>query len=314
MEYKDYYQILGVGKKASKDEIKKQYRKLARKYHPDINSRDKEAAKKFAEVSEAHEVLGDNEKRKKYDTLGSDWQRYQQSGGAEDFDWSRYASRGDGGSRTYAYYGGDWDDIFRGGGFSDFFTSIFGGEFGGGFGEPRRQRRNFASPGQDIHAELSIALEEAYAGTAKVISLDGQGMRISLKPGLKDGQTLRLGGKGSSGINKGPKGDLYITIRIDPHPLYKREGDNLFMETSVSVYKAMLGGDQDIQTLSGTFKLKIPPGIQNGTTFRLKGRGFPVYGKKGIKGDLLVKAFIKIPEHLSEQEKELVKKLSALRE
>ena len=236
-----------------------------------------------------------------------------QTGGAGDFDWSRYASRGDGGNRTYSYYEGGWDDIFGEGGFSDFFNSIFGGGFSSGFGEPKGRRRNVASPGQDIHAELSITLEEAYAGTVKVISLDGQSMRISLKPGLKDSQTLRLGGKGSFGVNGGPKGDLYITIRIDPHPLYRREGDNLFMETSVSVYKAMLGGDQDVRTLSGTFKLKIPPGTQNGTMFRLKGRGFPVYGKKGIKGDLLVKVFITIPEHLSEQEKGLVKKLAALR-
>jgi curved DNA-binding protein len=333
MEYKDYYKTLGVDKNASKDEIKKAYRKLARKYHPDVNPNDSEAAKKFSDISEAQEVLTDDEKRKKYDQLGADWQRYQNTGGTGDFDWSRYAAGGasPGGGQTY-YYNGDWEDLFggTGGGFSDFFQNIFGG-FGGSasgesfsgspFGGSSTRRSSgggfggagFAFQGQDLSAELTISLEEAYTGCMRVIDVGGKKMRITLDPGIKDGQTIKLKGKGGAGAQGGPAGDLYITIRVTLHPDYRREGNDLFQEVPVSVYTAMLGGSLDVQSLGGKLKLKVPPETQSGTTFRLKGRGFPVYGKKGHFGDLYVKVIIQVPKNLRQEEKDLIRQLAAMR-
>ena len=317
MEYRDYYKILGVDKNAGKDEIKKAYRKLARKFHPDTNPNDKEAAKKFSEINEAHEVLSDDEKRKKYDQLGADWQRYQQSGGSEGFDWSKYSTAGPGASPGggWTYYTGDFEDIFGegAGGFSDFFKNIFGG-FGGGFAEDLGGFGSGASiKGQDLSAEISISMEEAFRGCTRIIELAGKKMRINLDQGIRDGQTIRLKGKGGAGGQGGPAGDLYITIRVSDHPDYRREGDDLYKDVPVEVYTAMLGGEQEIDTISGKYKLKIPPGTDSGTTFRLKGRGFPKYGDKGAKGDLYVKAVIHVPKNLNSEEKELVCKLASMR-
>lgn len=317
MEYKDYYKILGVDKSASKDEIKKAYRKLARKYHPDVNPNDKETAQKFAEISEAHEVLSDDENRKKYDELGADWQRYQNTEGPQDFDWSKYAGGGTspGGGHTYYYSGtgGDWQDIFEDDGdpFSDFFKNIFGGGsqrsrgFGGG---------GFAFKGQDLTAELTISLNEAYSGCTRIITVDGKKMRITLESGTKDGQTIKLKGKGRAGSQGGPAGDLYITVKVAMHPDYRRQGDDLFTDVPVDVYTAMLGGDLEVHALSGTFKLKIPPETQSGTTFRLKGRGFPKSGEKDHFGDLYVRVVLRVPTNLSDTEKKMVKELAALRD
>lgn len=332
MEYKDYYKILGVDKNASKDEIKKAYRKLARKFHPDTNPNDKEAAKKFSEINEAHEVLSDDEKRKKYNQLGADWQRYQQSGGAEDFDWSKYSTASPGASPGggWTYYSGDFEDIFGdgAGGFSDFFKNIFGGFGGGGFRSDfsdagsRKSRRSqgysgfgggASLKGQDLSAELSISMEEAYRGCTRIIELDGKKMRINLDPGIRNGQTIRLKGKGGAGTQGAPAGDLYITIRVSEHPDYRREGEDLFKDVPIDVYTALLGGEQEIETISGKYKLKIPPGTNSGSTFRLKGRGFPKYGEPGIKGDLYVKAVIQVPQNLNSEEKELVRKLASIR-
>lgn len=335
MEYRDYYKILGVDKNAGKEEIKKAYRKLARKFHPDTNPNDKEAAKKFSEINEAHEVLSDDEKRKKYDQLGADWQRYQQSGGAEGFDWSKYSTAGPGASPGggWTYYTGDFEDIFGegAGGFSDFFKNIFGGfggfegsgfrsDFSGAGSRKTRRPQGFSGfgggaslKGQDLSAELSISMEEAYRGCTRIIELDGKKMRINLDPGIRDGQTIRLKGKGGAGTKGAPAGDLYITIRVSEHPDYRREGDDLFKDVPIDVYTAILGGEQEIETISGKYKLKIPPGTNSGAAFRLKGRGFPKYGEPGIKGDLYVKAIIHVPQNLSSEEKDLVKKLSSIR-
>ncbi len=322
MDYKDYYKILGVDKNASKDEIKKAYRKLARKYHPDTNPNDSEAAKKFSEINEAHEVLSDDEKRKKYDQLGSDWQRYQQSGGTGGFDWSKYSTASPGASPGggWTYYSGDFEDIFGegAGGFSDFFKTIFGG-FGGGFTEDLGGfggsgfGGRSSIKGQDLSAEISISMEEAFRGCTRIIELNGKKMRINLDPGIRDGQTIRLKGKGGAGGKAGAAGDLYITIRVSEHPDYRREGDDLYKDVPVDVYTAMLGGEQEIETISGKYKLKIPPGTDSGTSFRLKGRGFPKYGEQGAKGDLYVKAVIHVPKNLNSEEKELVRKLASMR-
>ena len=310
MDYKDYYKILGVDKNGTKEEIKKQYRKLARKYHPDVNPTDKDAAHRFAEINEANEVLTDDDKRKKYDTLGSDWQRYQSTGHAGDFDWSKYAYAGGGDSRGRTFSEGDLNEMFGGmGGFSDFFRSIFGqgSQTSGG------QRATFAFKGQDIHAELAIPLEEAYSGSIKVININNKNLRITLNPGIRDGQTIRLNGKGQPGINGGGNGDLYITFLVQLHPDYKRISDDLHMGIPVSIYTALLGGSLSVKTLSGKFKLNLPPETKNGTVFRLKGRGFPVYGNKRSHGDLYVKVNLRLPERLTSKEKELVKELASLR-
>lgn len=312
MDYKDYYKILGVDKKATQEEIKKAYRKLARKYHPDVNPNDKEAEAKFKDVNEANEVLSDEEKRKKYDTLGADWNRYQQAGGSPGsggFDWSKYAQQGRGG---YTRYEGNTDDLFGAGGFSDFFSTFFGGAAGAG----ARQRAgggNMAFAGQDYTAEMHLSLQEAFTGTKKTITVHDKNLRITIHPGVEDGQTIRLKGNGGPGMNGGENGDLYITLRIDPDPAFTRKGNDLFMDVPVSLYKTILGGQQVINTLSGPLKVKIKPETKNGTMLRLKGKGFPVYRREGESGDLYVKLNVQVPENLSAQEKELFTQLARLR-
>lgn len=301
MEYKDYYKILGVDKKASKEEIKKAYRKLARKYHPDVNPGNKEAEAKFKELNEANEVLSNDENRKKYDTLGANWKSYQQAGGQGDFDWSQYAQQQQGG--RYSTY----EQEFDAGDFSDFFSNIFGGMGGGRSGFSQRA----AYKGQDYNAELTLSFRKAYSGIVKTISVNGENLRITLPAGVADGQTIRLKGKGGKGRG-GENGDLYITLKIEPDPVYTRKGNDLYMEAPISVYRAMLGGDEQIETISGRFKLKIQPETQSGTMLRLKGKGFPVY-KENRAGDLYVKLIVKIPQNLSAKEKDLVKQLAQLR-
>jgi curved DNA-binding protein len=324
MEYKDYYKTLGVDKNASTEDIKKAYRTLARKFHPDVNPNDTESARKFAEISEAHEVLADEENRKKYDELGADWKQYQSTGEPQGFDWSRYAAggpaRGDGQTYYYSGSGGDWEDAFGGpgGGFSDFFESIFGGFADRSTAGQSQHRRGFTGggfpfKGQDLSANIKISLDEAYSGCSRIIAVGGKKMRITLDPGIKDGQTIKLKGKGGGGSQGAPAGDLYITVEVAIHPEYRRQGDDLFTDVTVDVYTAMLGGSLDVHVLSGTFKLKIPPETQSGTTFRLKGRGFPKYGKKNQFGDLYVQAVIRVPTNLTDKEKELVERLARLR-
>jgi curved DNA-binding protein len=307
MEYKDYYKILGVDKSASKQDIKKQYKKLARKYHPDVNPGNKEAEEKFKAINEAHEVLSDDEKRQKYDTLGADWQRYEQAGGAGGFDWEQYAQAGGRGGRRGHYHTTDFDQ----GDFSDFFSSIFG-DMGGGTG-PRSRRSSMAFKGQDYTAELTLTMEEAYRGVPKTITVNGKNLRLTIKPGVEDGQTIRLKGNGGPGPNGGENGDLYITLRISPDPRFTRQGNDLYVDTPVPVYQAALGGDTVVDYPGGQLKIKVKPGTQNGTLLRLKGKGFPVYNHPGQHGDLLVRVNLQLPEHLTDQEKDLFRQLAQLR-
>jgi curved DNA-binding protein len=304
MEYKDYYKILEVDKSATKEDIKKQYKKLARKYHPDVNPGSKEAEEKFKAINEAHEVLSDPEKRKKYDTLGADWQRYAQAGEAGDFDWQQYA-RG-AGSRQGRYTAED----FNQGDFSDFFSSIFGDMGGGG----SRRGRSMAFKGQDYSAELTLTQEEAYAGVQKTLTVNGKNLRITIKPGVEDGQNIRLKGSGGAGANGGENGDLYITLRLAPDPRFTRQGSDLYVDTPVPVYQAALGGEARVHYPGGQVKIKIKPGTQNGTLLRLKGKGFPVYNHAGQHGDLYVKVNLQLPENLTEQETALFRQLAQLRE
>jgi len=305
MEYKDYYKILGVEKNAGKDELKKQYRKLARKYHPDVNTTDKNAGTRFGEISEAYEVLSDEKQRKKYDDFGADWEQHKNSGRADSFDWSKYAQQGNGQQTTGSR---SWEDIFgKGSDPSDFFKTMFGQGFGGVGGA------GFARTGQDLHAELAISLEEAYEGGVKIITVGDKRIRLTLKPGIWDRQTIQIVGKGEPGVSGAANGDLYITFLIEPHPEYRLEGANLYRDIPLGIYQALLGTALEVQTISGKFELKIPPETRNGTVFRLKGKGFPIYDKHGNSGDLFLKVALRLPENLNAKERNLIRNLAALR-
>lgn len=305
MEYKDYYKVLGVSKTVTPDEIKKAYRKLAVKYHPDKNPGNKAAEDKFKEINEAYEVLGDAEKRKKYDELGENWKYYQQGGRpAEGFDWSQYA--GGNGGRGYTYTSGDFNE----GSFSDFFESIFGGgRFGGGGARGRAQARK----GEDYRAEMDISLEEAYNGTTRQININGQTLEMKIRPGTHDGQVLRLRGKGGAGRNGGPSGDVYITVHIPKHPHYEIKGDDLYCEVPVDLYTAVLGGKALVRTLKGTIRIDIARGTQNGKLLRLKGMGMPKFGKNNEHGDMYAKVHVQLPEKLTDKETELFTQLANLK-
>jgi curved DNA-binding protein len=298
MEYVDYYKILGLDKSASADDVKKAYRKLARKYHPDVNPNNKEAHKRFQEINEANEVLSDPEKRKKYDQYGKDWKH------AEEFEKARHQQQR---QRTYS---GGGEEFFGGqdeGNFSDFFESLFGGM------RARGGKRETKFRGQDFQAELHLALREAYTTHQRTITLDGKNIRITIPAGVEDGQKIRLKGHGAPGTNGGPNGDLYITFVIQDDPYFKRLGSDLYTTVEIDLYTAVLGGDTTVDTLSGKLKLKVPPGTQNDTRTRVKGKGFPVYKKEGEFGDLYITYKIKIPTNLSEKEKQLFTELSKLR-
>jgi len=320
MQYKDYYDILGVDRNADEKQIKKAYRKLASKYHPDKNPDDPSAEEKFKEVGEAYEVLKDPEKRKLYDQVGHDWKKYQQAGQQSNgggFDWSQYArqhQQQSGGFRDFGSAGG----AFRGrqsDAFSDFFETLFGG---GGFGQSfRTHTRNKRRPqvkGQDYKAAMNISLEEAYLGSQKTVKINGQRIKIKIPKGIKDGKRLKMKGKGAPGPAGGQHGDLYLKINIKPHPVYKRKGNDLYMSHPLNIYTAVLGGETQINTLKGKVKLQIPPETQNGNRFKFSGYGMPRFQNPSQHGDLYVTTNIQIPQNLSAKEKELFKELAGQRE
>jgi curved DNA-binding protein len=304
MEYKDYYKVLGVEKSASQAEIKKAYRALAKKYHPDKNKGDKAAEEKFKDVSEAYEVLGDEAKRKQYDELGANWRQFQQQGSGP------FGGRQPGGGFRGTHYEGDASDMFGGSGFSDFFEQFFGGGFAQQTGDFRGRGR--AAKGQDYEAEMAITLQEAFAGTSRLITLHNQQLRITTKPGVADGQVLRIKGKGAPAVGGGTPGDLYIRVQVQPFPGIEREGKDLHAKLHVDMYTAILGGEIELHTLTGKLKLKIPPGTQNGKILRLRGKGMPVYGKPDQHGDLYVRIEVQLPVHLTEEEQKLMQQLRQL--
>lgn len=300
MAYIDYYKILGVNKSASQDDIKKAYKKLARKYHPDLNPNNTDAHQKFQEINEANEVLSDAEKRKKYDQYGENWkhadefearnqQQYSQQGGGGGG--GQYWSSGQG-------FGGDADA----GGFSDFFESMFGGRGQGG-------RSSAGFRGQDYNAELHLSLRDAAETHKQIMNVNGKNIRITVPAGVADGQIIKLKGQGGPGVNDGPDGDLYITFIISEDPVFKRLDNNLYITVLLDLYTAVLGGEHTVETLNGKVKMKIKPETQNDTKVRLKGKGFPVYKKDGMFGDLFVTFSIQIPTGLTEQQKELFREL-----
>jgi len=310
MDYKDYYKVLGVVKSASQDEIKKAFRKLAVKYHPDKNPGDKKAEEKFKEINEANEVLSDPEKRKKYDQLGENWNRYQQQGGdASGFDWNQYAQQR--GQRSRTQY--SQEDIFGNGEhFSDFFETIFGGGFGG-FGGSQQRRTSQRMRGEDSQAEMEISLEDVYKGGTKQVTINGQKINMNLKPGIYEGQVMRMKGKGGPGRNGGESGDLLIVMRIAQHPGFKITGHDLLFDQPVDLYTAVLGGKITVNVFGKTIKMDIPAGTDSGKVFRLKGMGMPYYDKKDENGDAFLKVMITVPKNLSKQEKELFTQLSTHR-
>lgn len=308
MAYIDYYKILGVDKNASQDDIKKAFRKLARKYHPDLNPNDPSAKDKFQEINEANEVLSDPEKRKKYDEYGEHWKH------ADEFEAQKKARQhAGGGGGGFSGFGGDdgsyWyssdGEGFSGGdagGFSDFFESMFGHRGGGG-------RGNAGFRGQDFNAELHLSLRDAARTHKQVLNVNGKQVRITIPAGVADGQVIKLKGYGGEGINGGPAGDLYITFKIAEDSVFKRLGDDLYVDVEMDLYTAVLGGEKVIDTLEGKVKLKIKPETQNGTKVRLKGKGFPVYKKEGQFGDLIITYSVKIPTNLTDRQKELFREL-----
>ena len=295
MEFIDYYKVLGISKTATADEIKKAYRKLARKLHPDINPNDKEANAKFQQLNEANEVLGNPEKRKKYDKYGKDWENGEEY---EKYKQQQYSNAG-----QQQSYGGR----FGGEDFSDYFSSMFGNQSGGG----RRSQPKYR--GQDIQAQVQIDIKEAYTTHKKEFTVSGKNIRITIPAGIEDQQTIKISGYGSPGMNNGPSGDLYITFSIVNNTAFKRVGNDLFFTQDIDLYTAVLGGEITISDFNQSkLKLKVAAGTQNGTKVRLKGKGFPIYKKENSFGDLYVTYNIVIPTNLSEREKELFNELAKI--
>lgn len=309
MDYKDYYKILGVDKSATQDEIKKAYRKLAMKHHPDRNAGNKSSEEKFKEITEANEVLSDPEKRKKYDTLGSNWKQYQQTGGQGFNDYYTNSRRGSRTGGSSFEYSGDINDLFGnmgGGGFSDFFESFFGGS-GSGFGGKTQQQKTAI----DVEANMNVTLEDVFNGSEKQISVEGKKLKIKINPNTKDGQKLRLKGLGRSKTSGGEKGDLYLNIHILQHPFYEIKEKDLFYNLDIDLYTAVLGGKENIRTLDGkTISINIPEGTESEKILRLKNLGMRT---DSGRGDLFVNIHVTILKDLNKEEKELFKKLKTLR-
>jgi len=297
VEFIDYYSVLGVPKNASQNDIKKAYRKLARKYHPDVNPNDSDAERKFKQINEANEVLGNADNRKKYDEYGKDWQH------AEEIEKARKAQQGQG-ARYSQYSGGFGEQDF-----SDFFESMFGGRAAGGFSRGRRVKYR----GQDFNAELQLQLRDVYKTHKRTLTVNNKNIRITIPAGIENGQTIKIKGHGGPGQNGGPNGDLFITFTISNDTSFKRDGNNLYKNVDLDFYTAILGGEITVDTFDGKAKLKVKPETQNGTKVKLKAKGFPVYKKEGQFGDLYITYNIKTPTKLTQKEKNLFKELAALR-
>jgi DnaJ-class molecular chaperone len=321
MEFKDYYQTLGVAKTASDKELKQAYRKLARKHHPDVNPGDKAAEARFKEINEAYEVLGDPEKRRKYDELGANWRMYEQAqqqgqgfpggspfGGGGGGAWNINMGGPGGGYRTMSEE--EMHDLFGNEDpFSDFFKTFFGGGGGAAGGARARQgRAPRTQKGRDIEHEVELTLEEAYHGATRRISIKQGGharsVDVRIPVGVKDGSRVRAAGEGESGANGGASGDLYLRVRIRPHPVFERKGTDLHAKVGVPVTTAVLGGEAQVPTLTGSVRLKIPETTQSGQVFRLKGHGMPAVGKPDERGDLYATVEIQLPRSLSKQQRE----------
>ena len=305
MDYIDYYKILDVTKSATEAEIKKAYRKLARKYHPDLNPNDKEAEKKFKEINEANEVLSNAENRKKYDKYGKDWQHadeFEKAGYDPNQQRTRQQSSSDFSGSDFSGFGGD----FSGSDFSDFFNSMYGSA-------GRSSRGQAKYRGQDFNAELQLDLASAYTTHKQNLAVNGKNIRITIPAGVENGQIIKIPGHGGPGANGGPNGDLYITFNIENNSDFKREGNNLYSDVDLDLYTAILGGEVYVNTFDGKVKIKVPAETQTGAKVKLKGKGFPVYKKENQFGDLYITYNVKTPTKLSQKEKELFAELAKIR-
>jgi len=300
MAFLDYYKVLGLDKSASPDDIKKAYRKLARKYHPDLNPNDEAAKKKFQELNEANEVLTDPEKRKKYDQYGENWKHGDEYERAQ----QQYRQQSGGGRTQNPFEGFDFNysGNYDTGEYSDFFEQMFGSRFGSG--------RRGSYRGQDYQAEVELTLAQAATTHQQTFTINGKNIRITIPAGVEDGQKIRLKGQGSEGTNGGPKGDLYITFLVKSDPRFQRKGNDLYSKVEIDIYTALLGGDAIVDTLSGKIKVKIKPETQNGTKIRLRGKGFPIYKKEDSYGDFYAEVLVKLPTNLNEEQKKLIQQLA----
>jgi curved DNA-binding protein len=324
MEYKDYYEILGVSRDADKKEIRRAFRRLARKHHPDVNPGDSEAEERFKEINEAYEVLSDPEKRAKYDQLGSEWSRWQQAGRRPgDFDWGQWTSGapGEGGQRVHVRYGTpeDFEDLFGGGSpFSDFFSQIFGGM--AGRDAPQGARRGGfeyqvpAQRGRDYEQEVEISLREAYEGTTRILQMDGRRLEVKIPPGARDGTRVRMAQEGGLGTAGGEAGDLYLRVRVAPDAQFERRGDDLYITVPIDLYTTVLGGEVPVPTLNGSVILTIPPGTQNGRQFRLRSKGMPYLRQPEQRGDLYAQVDVRLPENLTPRQRDLFEELRHISE
>jgi curved DNA-binding protein len=305
MDYKDYYQILGVSRSASADEIRKAYRKLAMQYHPDHNPGDRQAEERFKEINEAYQVLNDLQKRAHYDRVGSAYSNWQQRGGQGGFDWGRWAGNAPGGTRVDY---GDLSDLFgvEGGLFSEFFRTIFGG---GGMGAAgTASRGNPASRGAPAYQQqVEIGLEDAFNGATLQIQADGKRKQVRIPPGVRTGSKVRVAGAGPSGT------DLYLIVQVKENQKFERKGNNLHTSTKVSVFTAILGGEAEVETLTGKVKLTIPPGTQPEQVFRVAGRGMPNIKSPDTKGDLFVRLKVEIPRYLSSKQREFLEEAAKIK-
>ncbi|MEI6488936.1 MAG: J domain-containing protein [Bacteroidota bacterium] len=295
MDFIDYYKVLEIDKNASEDEIKKAYRKLARKLHPDLNPNDNNAKKKFQEINEANEVLSDPEKRKKYDKYGKDWKH------ADEFEKAKQQQGSSGFASDNAQRNPNQQEDF-----SDFFESMFGGTAGG------RRSSQSKFRGQDLSTELHLDLKDVFQSHKQTFTVNGKAIRLTIPAGVENGQTIKITGHGGEGVNDGPHGDLYITFSISNSTKFKRDGNNLYVTIDLNLYTAILGGEIMVDTFDGKVKLTIKPETQTGTKVKLKGKGFPIYKKEGEYGDLYITYQLKIPVNLTEKEKELFTQLSIL--
>jgi curved DNA-binding protein len=303
MEYKDYYDILGVKRGASADEIKRAYRKLALKYHPDRNPDDSKAEDKFKEINEAYQVLGDADKRAHYDRLGSAYHQWERGGRQGGFDWSPWQTAG-APSGVHVEYSGNIDELFGSmGGFSDFFQQIFGGGF------PGAQRaaggRQRAPQRQAYEQRVTISLDEAYRGSARQMNVDGKKLEVKIPAGARSGTKVRMRGAGPN------RSDIYLVLEVAADPRFERKGDNLHGQVAIDLYTAVLGGEARVPTLKGDVVLRIPAGTQPGQSFRLKGKGMPHLKDSAHYGDLFVKAKVTVPKKLSAEEKKLFEQLAS---
>jgi curved DNA-binding protein len=318
MNYKDYYKTLGVKKNASEKDIKRAFRKLARKHHPDVNPDDPQAEERFKEVNEAYEVLSDPDKRSKYDRLGADWQRFQHTGGRPgDFDWSRWSAGGAPGG-AHVRYGRpeDMEDLFGSSSpFSDFFSQIFGGRAGAARSGATRagtggyQYQVQPQRGQDYEQQVEITLQEAYHGTGRILQKEGQRLEVRIPAGAKTGTRVRMTGQGAMGGAGGLAGDLYLRVHVRPDAQFERKNDDLHTTIRASLYTMVLGGEIEVPTMAGNVVLTIPAGTQSGRTFRLRGRGMPKLRQPDQQGNLYAKVEAQLPVNLTPRQRELFEEL-----